>query len=142
MDGIPYTWTAFGVRNRLDRYAIIFRSSSVSQLCPPALTSLNSNGLVSIGDLWLHHITASNQSPEGSFQLWMYEYSGGDRHDQPEVWMNLQSRIAAQQFPIAYPGNHSLDGGQYKLSFHLNGDVNWIKWTSKQGVPRVVYEGE
>lgn len=125
-DGIPYMWTAFGIRNRLGHYAVIFRSSSGSRLLPPTLTSLNSTGWVSIGDLWLHSISPSEESPDGSFQLWIYDY-----------------RIAAERFPIAYPGNHNLDGGlRYKLSFRLNGDVNWIKWGSKQGVPRVVYEGD
>jgi hypothetical protein len=136
-------WRAFGVRNRLNRYAIIFRSSSRSRLHPPTLTALNSNGLVSIGDLWLHSILPSEESPDGSFQLWIHEYSGSDHHGQTEAWVNLQSRIAAGQLPIAYPGNHNLDGGlRYKLSFRLNGDVNWIKWGSKQGAPRVVYEGD
>ena len=142
-DGIPYVWTAFGIRNMLGRCTVIFRSSSRSRLLPPTLMSPNSNGLVSIGDLWLHSILPSEESPDGSFQLWMYEYSGGDRHGQAEAWMNLEPRITAEQFPIAYPGNHNLDGGlRYKLSFRLNGDVNWIKWSSKQGVPRVVYEGD
>ena len=142
-DGIPFTWTAFGIRNRLDRYAIIFRSSSSRRLQPPTLTALNSNSLVNIGDLWLHTILPSEESPNGSFQLWVYEYLGGPRHDPPEGWTNLQSRIAAEQFPIAYPGNHNLDGGlRYKLSFRLNGDVNWVKWSSKHGAPRAVYEGD
>jgi len=73
----------------------------------------------------------------------MYEYPGSDRRGQAEAWMNLQSRIATEQFPIAYPGNHNLDGGlKYKLSFCMNGNVNWIKWNSKQEAPRVVYEGD